>query len=163
MSETEIATVVGRSVQWVSNTLSLDRLHGKLRGLLGSSKPGGFSRSVGLQLIRVEPADQLKVLKVVRKGALGEKRTRRIVEQLLADGEVSSHASAQDRRTPTEAFLAMVLSNLRGSQEAVRMLTTHSRKKKFRGVDPTEAAKIRLGLREIRELLDEVEQSLSAE
>jgi hypothetical protein len=43
------------------------------------------------------------------------------------------------------------------------MLTTHSRKKKFRGVDPTEAAKIRLGLREIRELLDEVEQSLSAE
>lgn len=159
-SDGEIAATMGKSVQWVSNTFTLVRLHGKLRPKLGSKQRGGISRSVALQLIRLEPKDQLVVLREARQGKFGEKRVKRLVDERLADGVVSAHPDAQDRRTPTEAFLTLVLGSLHTAEESVRRTYKGSRRKKLKGLEDQDAQRVRSAMEKIRESLSALESVL---
>ena len=159
-SDNEIAAALGRSVQWVSNTFTLDRLHGKIRPLLGSAQRGGISRSVALQLVRVQPSDQLTLLREARKGQLGEKRLRRLVDELTADDRVALHSEAQDRRTPTESFLKLVSSTLGAARESVERSYKGTRRRKLAEVEADDALKIRTSIKQVRDALDCLESVL---
>ena len=158
MSDGDIASSLQRSVQWVSNTFTLNRLHGKLRSKLGAKAVGGISRSVALQLVRLEPSDQLLVLKSIRKGDMGEKRARRLVDDMLADGSVRQHAAAQDRRTPTEAFMAVVQGSIATARESLTRVTRGSRRKKLESLDAQTATRLR---EQLKNVSDEIECILS--
>lgn len=159
-SDDEIAASLGRSVQWVSNTFTLDRLHGKIRPHLGSTRRGGISRSVALQLIRVQSSDQLLLLKEARKGQLGEKRLRRLIDELVEEDRVTIHPDAQDRRTPTETFLKLVSSTLGSARDSVERSYKGSRRRKLGAVGPDDARRIRASIKEVRDALESLESVL---
>lgn len=159
MSDDEIARANGRTVQWVSNLMALQRLHARLLPKLGIEGNGGFSRSVGIELIRLATAEQLRAMKELRKGSVGQKRARRIVDAMLADG-ATRHPDAQERTSLTEAFVTMVMGSVKTAQEAIRRLKTSARLEKIRRLEDPNAGNLRGEienlLRETRELLEAV-------
>jgi hypothetical protein len=155
MSDEEIAASHGKSLGWVSNTFALDRLHGTLRAKLGSSARGGITRSTAMQLIRVTAADQPTVLKKAReKGSCGEKRVRRIVDEMLADGQVNPHPDAQDRSTPTDHFLTFILGGCGSAVEGLKRLASGPRRTKLGRLEADDATRVRARLDDIRAAVD---------
>lgn len=156
MELAEIAAVFGdNSVQWVSNLLTLDRLHGKLRSKLANT----LSMGVGLQLIRLAVGEQLSAYRKLDGGS--EKKARRIIDDLL-DAGATPHPDAQDRSSVTEAFLRCVEGNLAAADANVRGLTTASRKTRLGKLERGDADKVRKAIEGIKQSLQTLVDALPA-
>jgi len=158
LSISEIGTAFGKSVQWASNLLNLERLHGNLLKKLGN----GISKSAAQELIRLEKQDQLVALRRMREeGGSGQKVARRVVEEMLEQG-FGKNAEAQDRSTMTPTFRTNFAARCGEIAKDVRRLTTSRKAVIMRGASADDKRTMRESLAKIEKELEPLREALAA-